>query len=253
MNNITFFKSFSFRCFSFSRFHHTDAAKGTVCHHIGYIKAGRADFVTEGMTYSFSCGDVFYTPPGCRYHSYWYGSDSILYDSYAFTYLPSRQNVFYKPQRLELSAEARINLRRLSENKEVGCASVGLLYSILGECLPNMETVGDRHSKSAVIDRARAYICAHPRFTMRELAAHCHISESGLYAAFRAVAGRTPVEEKHRIQIEKAVLLLSTTDLSVEEISFRVGFSSPAYFRRILKEERGVTPREIRRAELPPI
>lgn len=248
-----FFKSFAFRKFSFSRCHHTDATKGTVCHHIGYVRAGRGDFVTEGHTYSFSKGDAFYTPPGCRYHSYWYGSDSIVYDAYAFTYLPVGQEVSYRLQKLEPSPEAINILLRLGADKTVNCATVGLLYAFLGDVLPHMETVGSRHPKSEVIDRARAYIYAHPRFAMRDLAAHCKISESGLYAAFKEVTGRTPVEEKHRIQVEKAALLLTTTDLSVEEISFRLGFSSPAYFRRVLRDARGVTPREIRRTAQPPI
>lgn len=248
-----FFKSFAFRKFSFSRYHHTDASGGTVCHHIGYVRAGRAEFVTEGRTYTFTEGDAFYTPPGCRYHSYWHGSDSIAYDAYAFTYLPMRQAVSYTLQKLDPSPEARALLRRLGESKAVDCGTVGLLYAFLGDVLPRMETVENRHPKSAVIDRARAYIYAHPRFAMRDLAAHCKISESGLYAAFKEVTGHTPVEEKHRIQVEKAVLLLTTTDLSVEEISFRLGFSSPAYFRRILRDARGVTPREIRRAAQPPM
>ena len=57
MDNIMLCKSFSFREFHFTRTHHTDAMCGTVCHHIGYIKAGRADFVTEERTFSFSAGE----------------------------------------------------------------------------------------------------------------------------------------------------------------------------------------------------
>ena len=87
MDNIMLCTSFAFCEFHFTRTHHSDLMGGTVCHHIGYIKAGRAEFVTEERTYSFAAGDVFYTPPGCRYHSYWYGQDgdSIVYDAYAFT------------------------------------------------------------------------------------------------------------------------------------------------------------------------
>ena len=113
--------------------------------------------------------------------------------------------------------------------------------------MPHMERLG-QHPKQAVIDRARSYIRANPRFRMPELAAYCRISESGLYAAFRAVTGHTPVEEKHRIQIELATGMLEATDLSVEEISDRLGFSSPAYFRAVLRKSVGKAPRDIRRA-----
>ena len=56
------------------------------------------------------------------------------------------------------------------------------------------------------------------------------------------------MEEKHRIQIELATSLLEATDLSVEEISDRLGFSSPAYFRAVLRKNGGKSPRDIRRA-----
>ena len=52
---------------------------------------------------------------------------------------------------------------------------------------------------------------------------------------------------KHRLQTEKAVTLLTATDLSVEEISSQLGFSSAAYFRRVLRQITGKTPREIRK------
>ena len=129
MDNIMLCKSFSFREFHFTRTHHTDAMCGTVCHHIGYIKAGRAEFVTEERTYRFAAGDVFYTPPGCRYHSYWYGQDgdSIVYDAYAFTYLPTTQNTAFALQKLNPNNDAMDMLRRLSAHKRTDCTSAGLL------------------------------------------------------------------------------------------------------------------------------
>ena len=249
MDNIMLCKSFAFCEFHFTRTHHSDLMGGTVCHHIGYIKAGRAEFVTEERTYSFAAGDVFYTPPGCRYHSYWYGQDgdSIVYDAYAFTYLPTAQNTAFALQKLNPNKDAMDMLRRLSAHKQADCTSVGLLYAFFGACMPQMERLG-QHPKQAVIDRARSYIRANPRFRMPELAAYCRMSESGLYAAFRDVTGHTPVEEKHRIQIELATSLLEATDLSVEEISDRLGFSSPAYFRAVLWKNGGKSPRDIRRA-----
>ena len=34
--------------------------------------------------------------------------------------------------------------------------------------------------------------------------------------------------------------------MSIEEISERLGFSSPSYFRRIIKAQYGMSPRELR-------
>ena len=87
----------------------------------------------------------------------------------------------------------------------------------------------------------------HPDFKVGDLARHCSMSESGLYAFFREYAGTTPIDMKHRMKVEQAIGLLATTDLSIEEISDRLKFSSAAYFRKIVKEQTGKTPSALRR------
>lgn len=108
-----------------------------------------------------------------------------------------------------------------------------------------MKTVAAVRSKT--IDRALAFMHAHTAYTVGDMAAHCGVSESGLYAAFQKHLGKTPMEVRHEILAEKAAELLSSTDLSVEEISDRLGFSSSSYFRKVLKKQTGQSPRAIRK------
>lgn len=244
MDNIQFSKTFSFRNFVFRRSHHTDNSGGTLCHHIGRIHAGEATFDVGGTLYHFSAGDVFYTPPGCRYHSYWSGED-ICYDSFAFHLFPDRGG-FYAVQRIEADAAANALLDKAMEEKRITPTSVGNLYAFLGAVLPTM-TAADADPRRALVDKAREYMRAHADFSARELSRHLGISESGLYALFRETLGRTPVKEKNRMRIATAVELLTTTDRSVESVAEALGFSSAAYFRKVLRAVRGVTPRELRK------
>ena len=46
-----------------------------------------------------------------------------------------------------------------------------------------------------------------------------------------------------------AKYLLSSTDLSVEQVSLDCGFSDSAYFCRLFKKETGFTPTQYRKAE----
>lgn len=245
MDNIQFSKSFGFFNFRFKRSHHTDASAGTDCHHIGWVHAGSAVFDVQGKIHEFHAGDVFYTPPGCRYHSYWSG-ERIDYDSYAFHYFPDPTGAEYGVQRIGMTDAAWAFLTALSADKRVSVQSVGRFYCFLGAVLPAMTpTAHDPRLETVAV--AREYIRTHTDFTARELSRHLGISESGLYALFRETLGRTPVEEKNRIRIERAVELLTTTDRAVESIAERLGFSSAAYFRKVLRAETGKTPREIRK------
>ena len=57
----------------------------------------------------------------------------------------------------------------------------------------------------------------------------------------------TPNTQRQIILCERAVELLTTTDRPIEEISTALGFSSSAYFRKVMREHTGMTPREIRK------
>lgn len=245
MDNIQFSKTFSFCTFRFRRSHHTDSAAGTVCHHIGRIHSGSARFDVGGREYLFSAGDVFYTPPGCRYHSYWTGA-RIEYDSFAFHLFPDAEGKTYGVQRIDADAAMHAHLDAILETRRADAAAVGHLYAFLGAALPKM-TPQDRDVRREAVAAAQEYMRTHREFSVRALARHLGISESGVYALFRETLHRTPIEEKNRLAVERARELLTTTDRSVDAVAEMLGFSSAAYFRKVLRAETGMTPREIRK------
>ena len=55
------------------------------------------------------------------------------------------------------------------------------------------------------------------------------------------------IEIKHRLIAERAVVMLTTTDQTVETIASSLGLCSSAYLRRILKKQTGGTPSQIRK------
>lgn len=44
----------------------------------------------------------------------------------------------------------------------------------------------------------------------------------------------------------EAIRLLKYTDLNLKEISFELGYTEPAYFSRLFKIKKGVSPRKYR-------
>ena len=219
---------------------------GTTCHHIGFLRRGRAEFLSGSEKLVFSEGDAFFIPCGCKYRSYWYG-DEIKFDSYAFTYMPEDSSDTYILQRIEMTDAAKKYLALLSQSLKVNTKSVGLLYLYLSEVLPLMQK-SSADKKAVLVSEAHRYMLGHNEYTVADIARHLSVSESALYAAFRECAGHTPIEEKHSMQADKATRLLVSTDMSVEEISDRLAFSSPSYMRKILKAKTKKTPREIRKS-----
>lgn len=59
---------------------------------------------------------------------------------------------------------------------------------------------------------------------------------------FKAATGHTPIAYVQRTRVERAKRLLETSDQSVEEISWAVGYEDPASFRRLFKRLTGLAP-----------
>ncbi|MCI8387377.1 MAG: helix-turn-helix transcriptional regulator [Clostridiales bacterium] len=193
---------------------------------------------------SIQPNDIFFIPYGCRYTSSWHGNDEIIWDSYAFLHCPDPHDIHYSMQKLQADESIRQMFDMLSDIGEVNCRSVGLLYTIFSLIQPKMVT--ESQSSSIMYKKAVDYISKNLTAAVADIAKFCNISESGLYMTFRD-HGTTPMKIKNQLQLERAILLLRTTDLTVEDIAERTGLNSSAYLIRILKRYTGKTTREIRK------
>lgn len=75
-----------------------------------------------------------------------------------------------------------------------------------------------------------------------EYAKMCNLSVSYFTHLFTKVTGFSPMEYKQLQRIGVAKNLLSTTTMSIKEISSIVGFKDPLYFGRCFKQSTGQTP-----------
>lgn len=80
-----------------------------------------------------------------------------------------------------------------------------------------------------------------------DLAADMNLSRVQLYRKVKAVTGSSPVELLRTARLNRAYQLLLTTDKSVSEVAYAVGFSAPAYFTKCFKEEYGMVPGDVRK------
>ena len=68
------------------------------------------------------------------------------------------------------------------------------------------------------------------------------ISRASLYNKVKALTGMGVNDYINRIRIERSVYLLTNTDMSINDISYEVGFSYPRYFSTSFKQMKGMTP-----------
>lgn len=103
-----------------------------------------------------------------------------------------------------------------------------MLYSVTNDC----------------VDRVVHYISENlsEPFSIKKLSAAVGYSSSEIYKSFHKYHHCTVGEYVTKSRIEYSCGLLMETDMSVEEISARCGFSSAPYFSKKFKELMGISP-----------
>lgn len=81
------------------------------------------------------------------------------------------------------------------------------------------------------------------------LAQALHISESQLYRKLRAITGKSSAVFIRSVRLQKAKELILTTDRTISEISYDVGFNDPSWFSRTFKQEFGISPSEFKKKQ----
>jgi AraC-like DNA-binding protein len=100
------------------------------------------------------------------------------------------------------------------------------------------------------ISRALQAIHAEPSrsWTLNALAGEAHMSRAVFADRFAAVVGETPMRYLAKWRMQLATGLLAQSDLSLEQISERVGYQSHAAFQRAFKSLVGTPPGAWRRS-----
>lgn len=75
-----------------------------------------------------------------------------------------------------------------------------------------------------------------------ELSAICYLSNDHFIRLFKKETGCTPMQYINQKKIEKAQLMLITTDLPVKDIAYNLSFNNISYFNRLFKKITGQTP-----------
>ncbi|OLY94455.1 Signal transduction histidine kinase [Cnuella takakiae] len=83
-----------------------------------------------------------------------------------------------------------------------------------------------------------------PQLSVEELSRNIGMSRSSLYNKLLEITGQTPVEFIRSVKLEKAAVLLEKSDMTIAQIAYSVGFSTPNYFAKTFKTKYNMLPSE---------
>ena len=111
------------------------------------------------------------------------------------------------------------------------------------------ESAASKPQENDFLSRFRARVQAHladEDLNVEQLGSELGLSRVQLYRKVKALTGYSPVELIRITRLKAADNLLKTTDKTVAEIAYAVGFATPSYFSKCYKELFGRQPGEVR-------
>ena len=114
---------------------------------------------------------------------------------------------------------------------------IGLMYS-----LERNIQLGKNSAQVNMVNRE----ALESELSIQQIAEELSVSYSNFRKLFKEYTGLSPATYQQELRLLRAKELLSTTDLSIKEIAYRLNFESPDYFSAKFKAKMGCRPSEIR-------
>lgn len=265
MKNVKNYHTFHFVTYRHWKKHYFDQPQGSSLYSFRCLSKGTGRLMFRDRVLELEEGDLFYIPRNIPYQAYFEGEEYAEIITCSTAIFPEAQSVTYYPpywakakkgekdfQTVPLDFEPQKLPRKFAaeflaipRDSAPDTRALAMFFTWLDRVIPYLK-VEDQHSDAHLAERAVAYMERNPSCKMADVAKHCGISEPGLYNRIRKATGRTPNMLRQEVLTRKAVQLLHTTDMSVHDISDMLLFSSPNYFRKILKDYTGKSPSQLR-------
>lgn len=229
---------------------------------INYITDGKGVLESEGTHSPLRPGSILITRPGV-WHRYkplrqtgwkeqyigFNGSIADQFFSHSF-FLPSQPVINIGIREEILDTYLRIFDLVREEKPGFQQIASGLVIKLMGYIF-SFETQKEFTGKhiAAIIEEIRFKMREQvdKELDMEKLAQDYHIGYSYFRKMFKSYTGVPPHQYHLELKIMRARELLLSTDKSIKEISFELGFQSIHYFSRIFKSKTGLPPSAFRR------
>ncbi|UXP32031.1 AraC family transcriptional regulator [Reichenbachiella agarivorans] len=253
----------------FSRMYYVDQGEGYIYHHDQQwqLKPGHM-YLIPSFTYSrYRCPDSM----GQYYLSFLeeVGEGQSIYQINRFVYEVEatdqdlqliQRYIALNPGRSYVDDNPKVYdnqpvlMSFLQKNEQLSASVIlesrGILLSLFSRFILNENYESSKGSQThELVARSARYIDQHlpDLLNVELLADQCHLHVDYYSKIFVEVFGQRPIQYIQQKRIQRAQLLLTTTNYSLIEISHRVGLPNLSYFSRLFSKITGTSPARYRK------
>ena len=195
---------------------------------------------------------TYHPDPKVGWKSYWIGfRGKNMDDRVRAGFLTPDSPIYHVGYSFTLEAlykrayEAAVEEAAYSQQLMAGIVNhlIGMMYS-----LERNRELSKNQQQVDMISRARMRIreSLESDLTIQQIAEELGVSYSNLRKLFKEHTGLSPATYQQELRLLRAKELLTTTELSIKEIAYRLNFESPDYFSAKFKAKMGLKPSEVR-------
>ena len=228
---------------------------------INYITEGKGILENEHGSFNLNTGSVFVTFPGL-WHRYkplaktgwkenYVGFDGFIARKLiAPSFFKPESPVFHLGIKEEL-IDTYLKIFDIVEKEQPGFQQIasGMVLKLLGYIVSLEKQKGFSGKKIArVIESIRFEIRQNleKELDFNKMAKKYNVSYSYFRKMFKKYTGVSPGQYHMQLKLMRAKELLVSTDKSIKEISYELGFQSIYYFSNMFKKKEGLTPSHFR-------
>ena len=219
---------------------------GRLKHGFIYVLRGAIEdeFLTDPIkTVRLEAGQFIFIPAGITYEGVYRENDTcirIVQFSVKSGQLP---RYLQQPVLLDLPGGGKLMDSFFCSAEGDGFYHLSCLYSLLGQvCAALTKPPAKYRRLQPALERMGE--CPEENEKVEEYAALCGMSEVNFRRLFGAYTGKTPIDYRNDLRLQRARGLLQSGEYTVSETAELCGFSNLSFFIRLYKQKYGKTPKK---------
>jgi len=161
----------------------------------------------------------------------------------------NNNQVEYNEKRIAVFNELFNNLERGAAKQNLAFISLSLGYFLSSFLYQECFTINETNQvKVNPVEQSISFMKQKTGtlLVLQELAEEANLSVSHYSYLFKQHTGYSPIDYFNHLKIQQACHWLQFTNLSINEISYRLGVDDVFYFSRLFKKTMGIPPRQYR-------
>lgn len=226
-------------------------------HTLFYLSKGNANILLNNQQYTADEGDLIYLSPDSNIkfeftvdsEYYWitFGGNSVteLLNKSGIC-VPNIYRIGVIPNIYEIICETYYQLLTPSDNSFLRCNEMfmRILVSISDNLSSKFQASSNKTINKILPAIQRMHLFFHESHSLDYYANLCDMSISSFKHTFKSILGISPQSYLINIRLERAKTLILTTNDSIKDIAYSVGYDDPFYFSRLFTKKYGISPKK---------